>query len=214
MPSFGAFSSEPATATLTIESDPPGADASISTGASCPTPCSLAVPVADTLVSYALRSYLPQTVPVRPLPGESGLFGLFGSSGTATQFDPNPVFAALQPATPSKPPPPKKRKRPTTAAAPPPPTPAAPPPSMGAAAALLRAIGVSFECAIGLGRPFAFRAMMGLRAGVDVLQRDLLLALTAVTVEYFEKRHVGAGQLVRFLASPGAPAITGSGAAA
>jgi hypothetical protein len=32
----------------------------------------------------------------------------------------------------------------------------------------------------------------GLRAGVDVLHRDLLLALTAVTVEYFEKRHVGA----------------------
>jgi hypothetical protein len=43
-----------------------------------------------------------------------------------------------------------------------------------------------------LGRPFAFRAMTGLRAGVDVLHRDILLALTAVTVEYFEKRHVGA----------------------
>ena len=128
MPSFGAFSSEPATATLTIESEPPGADASISTGASCRTPCSLALPVADTLVSYALRGYLPQTVPVRPLPGESGLFG---SLGTATQFDPNPVFAALQPATPLKPPPPTKRKRPTTAAAPPPPPPAEPPPSMG-----------------------------------------------------------------------------------
>ena len=117
-----------ATATLTIESDPPGADASISTGASCRTPCSLAVPVADALVSYELTGFLPQTVPGRPLPGESGLFG---SSGTATQFDPNPVFAALQPATPSKPPPPKKRKRPTTAASPPPPPPAAPPPSMG-----------------------------------------------------------------------------------
>jgi hypothetical protein len=121
-PSFGLFSSKPATATLTIESDPPGADASISTGASCRTPCSLAVPVADALVSYALTGYLPQTVPVRPL---------LGSSGTATQFDPNPVFAALWPATPSKPPPPKKRKRPTTAAAPPPPPLAAPPPSMG-----------------------------------------------------------------------------------
>ena len=126
MPSFELLSSKPATATLTIESDPPGADASVSTGASCRTPCSLAVPLADALVSYELTGYLPQTVPVRPLPGESGLFG---SSGTATQFDPNPVFAALQPATPSKPPaPPKKRKRPTTAAAPPP---AAPPPSMG-----------------------------------------------------------------------------------
>jgi hypothetical protein len=92
---------------LTIESDPPGADASISTGASCRTPCSLAAPVADDFtVSYALTAICRT---VRPLAGESGLFG---SSGTATQFDPNPVFAALQPATPSKPPPRKKRKRP------------------------------------------------------------------------------------------------------
>jgi len=73
MPSFELLSSKPATATLTIESDPPGADASISTDASCRTPCSLAVPVADAFtVSYALSGYLPQTVPVRPLPGESG----------------------------------------------------------------------------------------------------------------------------------------------
>jgi hypothetical protein len=42
VPSFELLSSKPATATLTIESDPPGADASISTGASCRTPCSLA----------------------------------------------------------------------------------------------------------------------------------------------------------------------------
>jgi hypothetical protein len=110
------------TAELTTATVRPACDASISTDASCRTPCSLAVPVADAFtVSYALSGYLPQTVPVRPLPGESGPFG---SSGTATQFDPNPVFAALQPATPSKPPPPKKRKRPTTAAVPPP---AAPP---------------------------------------------------------------------------------------
>jgi hypothetical protein len=36
-------------------------------------------------VSYALTGYLPQTVPVRPLPDESGLFG---SSGTVTQSAP------------------------------------------------------------------------------------------------------------------------------
>jgi hypothetical protein len=96
MPNSELFSSKPATATVTIESDPAGADASVSTGASCRTPCSLAVPVADALVSYELTGYLQQTVPLRPPPSESGLFG---SSGTATQFDPNPVFAALQPAT-------------------------------------------------------------------------------------------------------------------
>jgi hypothetical protein len=75
-------------------------------------------------VSYALTGYMPQTVPVRPLPGESSVFG----SGSPTQFDPNPVFAALQPAAPAKPPPPKRRKRPATAAAP---RPIEPPPSMG-----------------------------------------------------------------------------------
>jgi hypothetical protein len=128
MPSYELFSSKPSVATLTIESDPPGAEARTSTGGICRTPCSLPVQVSDEFtVSYVLTGYMPQTVPVRPLPGESGLFG---SSGTVTQFDPNPVFAALQPATPPKPPPPKKRKRPTTAAAPPPPPPE-PPPSMG-----------------------------------------------------------------------------------
>jgi hypothetical protein len=126
MPSFELFSSKTSVATLTIESDPPGAEARTSTGGTCRTPCSLPVQVSDEFtVSYALTGYMPQTVPVRPLAGESGLFG---SSGTATQFEPNPVFAALQPAAPPKSPP-KKRKRPTTAAAPPPP--AEPPPSMG-----------------------------------------------------------------------------------
>jgi hypothetical protein len=127
MPSYELFSHKTSVATLTIESDPPGAEARTSTGGTCRTPCSLPVQVSDEFtVSYALTGYMPTTVPVRPLPSESGLFG---SSGTATQFDPNPVFAALQPAAPSKPPP-KKRKRPTTAAAAPPP-PIEPPPSMG-----------------------------------------------------------------------------------
>jgi hypothetical protein len=116
MPSFDLFSSRASTATLTIESDPPGADARTSTGASCRTPCSLPVQVADEFtVSYALTGYMPQTVSVRPLPGDSGIFG---TSGTAGQLEPNPVFAVLQPAAPAKPPPAKKRKRPTAAAAP------------------------------------------------------------------------------------------------
>jgi hypothetical protein len=116
MPSFDLFSSRPGTATLTIESDPPGADAHTSMGASCRTPCSLPVPVADEFtVSYALTGYLPQTISVRPLPGESGIFG---TSGTPAQLEPNPVFAALQPAAPAKAPPAKKRKRPSAAAAP------------------------------------------------------------------------------------------------
>jgi hypothetical protein len=135
MPSL--FSSRPGTAMLTIETDPPGADARTSMGATCRTPCALPVPVADEFtVSYELAGYMPQTISVKPLPGESGLFG---TSGTPAQLEPNPVFAALQPAAPAKPPP-KKRKRPTTAAAAPAATPSAaalaaaplaPPPSLG-----------------------------------------------------------------------------------
>jgi len=121
MPSFDLFTSKPTTATLTIESDPPGAEARTSLGGTCRTPCSLPVPVADELtVSYTLNGYLPQTVSVRPLPSESGFFG---SSGSTAQLEPNPVVAELKPvARPPKPPLPKKKKRPpATAAAPPPP---------------------------------------------------------------------------------------------
>jgi len=48
-------------ASLTIESDPPGADAKTSLGASCRTPCM--IPVAadrEFTVSYVLNGYLPQ----------------------------------------------------------------------------------------------------------------------------------------------------------
>jgi hypothetical protein len=122
---------------LTIETDPPGADARTSMGATRRTPCALPVPVADEFtVSYELAGYMPQTISVKPLPGESGLLG---TSGTPAPLEPNPVFAALQPAAPAKPPP-KKPKRPTTAAAAPAATPSAaalaaaplaPPPSLG-----------------------------------------------------------------------------------
>jgi hypothetical protein len=130
MQSFDLFSSKPTIATLTIESDPPGAEARTSLGGTCRTPCALPVPVADEFtVSYALNGYLPQTVPVRPLTPESGFFG---SSGSTALLDPNPVFAALRPAAPPpKPAPPKRRPRPNTARAAPPSDSAPPPPSMG-----------------------------------------------------------------------------------
>jgi hypothetical protein len=129
MPSFDLFSSKPTIASLSIESDPPGAEARTSLGATCRTPCTLPVPVADEFtVSYALNGYSPQTVPVRPLTPESGFFE---SSGSTALLDPNPVFAALRPAAPPpKPAPPKRRPRPSTARAAPP-SDSAPPPSMG-----------------------------------------------------------------------------------
>ena len=58
---------------LTIESDPPGADAKTSLGASCRTPCM--IPVAadrEFTVSYALNGYLPQVVTVTPRMPETG----------------------------------------------------------------------------------------------------------------------------------------------
>src|SRR5215510_7213960 len=66
VPSMSSFSSGPSVS-LTIESDPPGADAKTSLGASCRTPC--IIPVAadrEFTVSYALNGYLPQVIAVTP----------------------------------------------------------------------------------------------------------------------------------------------------
>jgi len=66
MPSMPGMSSS-ANVSLTIESDPPGADAKTSVGPSCRTPCM--VPVAadrEFTVSYALNGYLPQVIAVTP----------------------------------------------------------------------------------------------------------------------------------------------------
>jgi hypothetical protein len=128
-PSLDSFKSKPASTNLTVESDPPGAEARTSQGLTCRTPCTLAVPVAEEFsVSYALNGYAPQSVPVHPVTATGSPFSLDGASGTAATIEPNPVFVQLSPtAPPPKPPaPPKKKKRPiapATAAAP-----AAPPP--------------------------------------------------------------------------------------
>ncbi len=111
LPSLDFFSSKPATTTLTIESDPPGADARLSTGGTCRTPCTQTVPVANEFtVSYSLNGYTPQSVSVKPTSASPE-----GGSGTAL-LDPNPVFAQLQAVSPPKPPP-KKKKRPRQPAA-------------------------------------------------------------------------------------------------
>jgi len=109
MPSLD-FSSAPPSGTLKIESAPPGAEARVSTGPTCRTPCSLPVPgTGEFTVSFALPGYLPQTIPVRALPPEFQ----FGAPATV-RFDPSPVVAQLEPAPP--PPPVKKRKKPAKTA--------------------------------------------------------------------------------------------------
>ena len=61
-PSF-SFLSSGANVSLTIESDPPGADAKTSLGPSCRTPCMIPVPADRSFtVNYSLNGYLPQVV--------------------------------------------------------------------------------------------------------------------------------------------------------
>jgi hypothetical protein len=93
MPSFDFLKSTPATETLRLESEPPGADARTPQGQSCRTPCELTVPAAaETSVSFALTGYQPQTVPVRPEP-PPGLI----DPNLMVRLSPNPVYAELMP---------------------------------------------------------------------------------------------------------------------
>ena len=99
-----------ANVSLTIESDPPGADAKISLGPSCRTPCMIPVPAdREFTVNYSLNGYLPQVVPVRPRgggdPATDLAAGAPGGVGYAAQAEltPNPVYTQLQPAPPPAP---------------------------------------------------------------------------------------------------------------
>lgn len=117
MPSIGGGGGGPSVS-LTIESDPPGADAKTSLGASCRTPCM--IPIAadrEFTVSYALNGFIPQVVTVTPrMPETTRLEPEVGGTPAAPDLSPNPVFAQLQPAPP--PAPPKKgRGRPAKQAA-------------------------------------------------------------------------------------------------
>ena len=47
-----------------FESEPPGADVRTAQGQTCLTPCSLAVPLANQSVTFAMNGYVPQTVQV------------------------------------------------------------------------------------------------------------------------------------------------------
>ena len=101
LPSF----SRSANVSLTIESDPPGADARTSTGASCRTPCMMPVPVdREFTVSYSLNGYLPQEVLVRPRAPDAVYLGAeAGGAPPAVELTPNPVYAQLAPAPPPAP---------------------------------------------------------------------------------------------------------------
>jgi hypothetical protein len=111
MPNIDLFD-PPTSATLTIQSNPPGAEARPSSGGLCRTPCELPVPLNDGFtVTYTLDGYLPQTVSVRSIRAQkSALIDM-----TPARLEPNPVVAELQPAPPPpppEPPPVRRRQRP------------------------------------------------------------------------------------------------------
>jgi len=111
VPSMSLGSSAAPAVSLTIESDPPGADAKTSLGPSCRTPCVVPVSASQPFtVSYVMNGYLPQTIEVIPRTPEPTRFDPeSGSSVSGPDLSPNPVFAQLQPAPP--PPPVSKKGR-------------------------------------------------------------------------------------------------------
>jgi hypothetical protein len=127
--SSNLFAFEPAKDTINFESQPPGAEAKTSTGQTCRTPCSLAIPADKGFsVTFTLVGYQPATEEVQ----------LVSMGDGTSKLRPDPVLVELAPAAP----PPKAKKKvrakkmvakpPTPApavparAAPPAPPPAAP----------------------------------------------------------------------------------------
>jgi hypothetical protein len=109
---------EPAPVNISFQSQPAGADAKTSTGQTCKTPCSIAMPPdKDFSVTFSLAGYQPQTVPVQ----------VTKPDGDETALQPNPVEVELAAAKPL----PKRTpaRKPGTAAAKPAARPAAPRPA-------------------------------------------------------------------------------------
>lgn len=81
-----------------FESEPPGAEAKVSNGQTCRTPCALALPTEGPLtVVFSLAGYQP----------ESEKLDVIQNTGNPPQLRPNPVMVELTPA----PPPPKPVKK-------------------------------------------------------------------------------------------------------
>ena len=97
MPSLDFLKSSPATETLRIESEPPGADAKTTQGQTCRTPCELTVQGGgDLSVTVALNGYQPQTVALR-------------SDQAEGKLSPNPLYVELRRQRRRRP----RRKRPS-----------------------------------------------------------------------------------------------------
>jgi hypothetical protein len=106
LPNLDLFDS-PSTGTVTVHSNPTGAEARASNGSTCRTPCALSMPANQGFtVTYTLDGYLPETVEVKSVPAQkSALIDM-----TPPRFEPNPVWAELKPAPVAPPPPPPKKR--------------------------------------------------------------------------------------------------------
>src|SRR6476659_9492849 len=82
----------PSMDTVSMESEPPGAEAKASNGQTCRTPCALALPVdAASSVTFTLNGYQPETERLEAIT----------ATGEPPRLRPNPVVVELSPATPS-----------------------------------------------------------------------------------------------------------------
>jgi hypothetical protein len=77
---------------FSLRSAPPGAEARISSGASCRTPCSLPVKVSDYNVTFALAGYAPRFIPIRVSIKREHWY-----SPEVTYVVPNPLVVQLEP---------------------------------------------------------------------------------------------------------------------
>jgi hypothetical protein len=77
-------------ATIQLNSEPQGAEATTSRGWSCRTPCSIKLPVEEPFtVTFTRRGFAPSIVPVQIDPAQP--------SASEAKFVPESVFAALEP---------------------------------------------------------------------------------------------------------------------
>jgi PEGA domain len=117
-PIEGGSQREDRTTSLSLESEPPGAQAQTSQGQSCRTPCTLRVPTADVMIVFNLPGYQNETITVRA--GPSADARPDPDAPIVIALAPNPVFAKLRPMVTVAPvaeskPPPLVRKRVRTA---------------------------------------------------------------------------------------------------
>lgn len=132
-----SFKPKPAMDTVRFESAPPGAEAKISNGQACRTPCALALPMnAPLTVTFTLNGYQPETEKIE-LVAATDTRDEFGSPA---QLRPNPVTVELTPAPPPvKKLAPKKKPAAKPAARPKPAAAAGPAPAPMTAAPVQRA---------------------------------------------------------------------------